>query len=58
MLKSLVVADSEGGLPDSHGLNLISFDRYLADYPQKHEPRIRVINLCDTAHYLSRGYSR
>lgn len=37
-------------------LTVITFDQYLSDYPKLGEPKIRIINLCDTAHYLSRGY--
>jgi glutathione synthase/RimK-type ligase-like ATP-grasp enzyme len=56
MRKTLIVVDDhELALPDT-GVEWISFEQYLADYPKIDEPRIRVINLCDTAHYLSRGY--
>jgi len=56
MRKTLVVVDDHKlALPDT-GVEWISFDQYLADYPKIDEPRIRVINLCDTARYLSRGY--
>ena len=34
----------------------ISFDTYLRDYPKLNEPRMRIINLCDTQRYLSQGY--
>lgn len=37
-------------------LNVITFEQYLSDYPKLGEPRTRIINLCDTEHYLSRGY--
>ncbi|MFW1677883.1 RimK family protein [Pontibacter sp. JAM-7] len=56
MLKTLVVVDHEDLLAEYRDLNVIGFDHYLTDYPQKNEPRTRIINLCDTAHYLSRGY--
>ncbi|MDF2182110.1 RimK family protein [Neptuniibacter sp. CAU 1671] len=56
MRRTLIVVDHEELLANPGELNVIGFDRYLADYPQKNEPLTRIINLCDTAHYLSRGY--
>lgn len=35
---------------------VITFDQYLQEHPKKGEKKVRLINLCDTAHYLSRGY--
>ncbi|MEJ2756139.1 MAG: RimK-like ATPgrasp N-terminal domain-containing protein [Gammaproteobacteria bacterium] len=55
MLKTVFVVDNETSLLDSR-LEAISFDAYLCDYPRLNEPRIRIINLCDTSRYLSRGY--
>lgn len=34
----------------------IGFEKYLKDYPKKNEPKTRLINLCNTEHYLSKGY--
>ena len=55
MLNTLIVVDDET-LLSSAELAAISFEQYLADYPKKDERKTRVINLCDTAIYLSRGY--
>lgn len=55
MLKTLIVVDDETLLSNTQ-LAAISFDQYLSDYPKKDERKTRVINLCDTAIYLSRGY--
>ena len=55
MLNTLIVMDDETLLSNAE-LAAISFERYLADYPKKDERKTRVINLCDTAIYLSRGY--
>ncbi|MGB0957016.1 MAG: RimK family protein [Litorivicinus sp.] len=52
MYKTLVVVDQ---LDPAHP-EAITFEQYLADYPKKAEPKTRVINLCNTEHYLSRGY--
>jgi glutathione synthase/RimK-type ligase-like ATP-grasp enzyme len=55
MFNTLIVAD-EGTLLANTGLPAISFEHYLSDYPKKDERKTRVINLCDTSIYLSRGY--
>ncbi len=34
----------------------VRFAEYLAQYPKKGEKRTRIINVCDTAQYLSQGY--
>lgn len=54
MYKTIIVSD-QAETP-SLNLNVITFDQYLSDYPKLGEPKIRIINLCDTEHYLSRGY--
>jgi glutathione synthase/RimK-type ligase-like ATP-grasp enzyme len=54
MYKTIVVTD-QAETP-SLDINVITFDQYLSDYPKLGEPRTRIINLCDTEHYLSRGY--
>jgi len=55
MLYTLIVVDNEMLLSNTE-LAAISFEQYLSDYPKKDERKTRVINLCDTAIYLSRGY--
>jgi len=55
MLNTLIVVDDDTLLANT-GLAAISFEQYLSDYPKKDERKTRVINLCDTAIYLSRGY--
>jgi len=55
MYTTLVVTDSGTELPGVD-LKAIPFDQYLADYPKLGEPRTRIINLCNTERYLSRGY--
>lgn len=54
MYKTLVVADPMESLP--RGIEVTTFEQYLSDYPKLGEPRTRIINLCDTEQYLSRGY--
>ncbi len=54
MYKTLVVTDQTETPPLD--LNVITFDQYLEDFPKLGEPRTRIINLCDTEQYLSRGY--
>lgn len=61
MYKTIVVVDTDDTELQSRFekdpvLLIISFQRYLTDYPKLNEPKTRVINLCDTAHYLSKGY--
>ena len=56
MYKTLLVTDSELATSRSCGLEVISFETYLRDYPKLDEPKIRVVNLCDTDKYLSKGY--
>ncbi len=56
MLKTLFVVDDETAPLLPENLNAISFDSYLRDYPKLNEPKIRVINLCNTERYLSQGY--
>ncbi|MDY7026241.1 MAG: RimK-like ATPgrasp N-terminal domain-containing protein [Pseudomonadota bacterium] len=34
----------------------IDFSTYLNEYPTLNEPKLRIINLCDTGRYLSQGY--
>lgn len=57
MMTTLIVVDK---LKDfAVGVNeatVIDFDRYLADYPKTGEHKTRIINLCATDKYLSKGY--
>jgi glutathione synthase/RimK-type ligase-like ATP-grasp enzyme len=55
MINTLFVVDDET-LLSNPDISAISFDAYLSEYPKKDERKTRVINLCDTAIYLSRGY--
>jgi glutathione synthase/RimK-type ligase-like ATP-grasp enzyme len=55
MSTTLVVLDNDLIIPQV-SLNSISFEVYLHDYPKINEPKTRVINLCDTETYLSKGY--
>jgi glutathione synthase/RimK-type ligase-like ATP-grasp enzyme len=56
MYKTMVVVDGDDVLLDSPDLEVISFERYLTDYPKINEPKTRIINLCNTDRYLSKGY--
>jgi glutathione synthase/RimK-type ligase-like ATP-grasp enzyme len=54
--KTLIVVDNENQCLNNDNLLSISFEAYLRDYPKRQEPKTRVINLCDTGIYLSKGY--
>jgi len=61
MYLTLLVVDADSvdlheAFPDSKFFGLIDFETYLKDYPKKNEPKTRLINLCNTEHYLSKGY--
>jgi glutathione synthase/RimK-type ligase-like ATP-grasp enzyme len=56
MFKTLIVVDQADDLAGAELPDIITFEQYLADYPKKNERKTRLINLCDTRHYLSRGY--
>jgi len=59
MIHTIVVVDSVDPFSEQKidvGVSLIDFHQYLSDYPKKGEPKTRVINLCATDLYLSRGY--
>lgn len=56
MFKTIVVVDEQHSGLEEANLTVITFDQYLADYPKLNEPKTRIINLCDTEQYLSRGY--
>lgn len=55
MLNTLFVVDTAFSTSGSE-LETLLFDDYLRDYPKHNEPKIRIINLCDTERYLSEGY--
>jgi glutathione synthase/RimK-type ligase-like ATP-grasp enzyme len=56
MHKTLIVVDSEELVLDDSYPEVLSFEKYLQDYPKLNEGKTRIINLCDTEHYLSKGY--
>lgn len=58
MFKTLIVVDGEEEALQLMGgeVEVISFDKYLRDYPKRNELKIRIINLCDITNYLSKGY--
>ncbi|MEJ2418305.1 MAG: RimK-like ATPgrasp N-terminal domain-containing protein [Exilibacterium sp.] len=56
MYKTLIVIDNKEYHLDENFADMIDFDTYLTDYPKQNEPKTRIINLCDTRHYLSKGY--
>lgn len=56
MYKTLVVVDDENVELGQSRSDVISFEKYLRDYPKLNEPKTRIINLCDTEQYLSKGY--
>ena len=51
-----VVDDDTALFTETGGLAVITFSDYLQHYPKLNEPRVRIINLCDTSRYLSQGY--
>lgn len=55
MSKTLIVVDNDA-ITTSQSQATISFEQYLRDYPKLNEGKTRIINLCDTQDYLSRGY--
>lgn len=58
MITTLIVVDSpnEFSQLDLHDCEVIDFDRYLSEFPKRDEGKMRVINLCATDRYLSKGY--
>ena len=55
-MNTLIVVDEVNDLFKNRDWNIISFDTYLEEHPKKNQSRLRVINLCDSKRYLSRGY--
>lgn len=56
MYRTLIVVDNDALYVGDSSVEWMSFETYLRDYPKYDEPKIRIINLCDTEHYLSKGY--
>lgn len=56
MFKTLIVVDNNEQRIAQTFDNVITFETYLRDYPKHNEPKTRIINLCDTQQYLSKGY--
>ncbi|MGQ8363894.1 RimK family protein [Glaciecola sp. 1036] len=55
MFKTIVVVDNLNEMPVINA-SVIDFAQYLADFPKIGEPKTRIINLCATDLYLSKGY--
>lgn len=55
MFKTIIVVDDMVDMPVIDA-TVIDFAHYLADYPKAGEPKTRIINLCATDRYLSKGY--
>jgi glutathione synthase/RimK-type ligase-like ATP-grasp enzyme len=53
--KTLIVIDENSPVGDELQ-GVIHFDAYLKVYPKRNEPKTRIINLCDSKAYLSKGY--
>ncbi|NWL16193.1 RimK family protein [Pseudoalteromonas sp. Scap03] len=56
MFKTLIVVDNNEQALALSFENVITFNTYLRDYPKRNEPKTRIINLCDSSQYLSKGY--
>ncbi|MEZ5535567.1 MAG: RimK family protein [Thiolinea sp.] len=56
MYNTLIVVDNADLSLSEHHHAVISFEKYLRDYPKLNEQHTRIINLCDTERYLSKGY--
>lgn len=56
MFKTLIVVDNNEQTLAQLFENVITFNTYLRDYPKRDEPKTRIINLCDSSQYLSKGY--
>ncbi len=56
MYTTLIIVDDPSLVFTSGALKVISFEQYLHEYPKRNERKTRIINLCDTEHYLSKGY--
>jgi len=56
VFKTLIVVDNNEQTLAQLFENVITFNTYLRDYPKRDEPKTRIINLCDSSQYLSKGY--
>jgi hypothetical protein len=56
VFKTLIVVDNNEQTLAQSFENVITFNSYLRDYPKHNEPKTRIINLCDSSQYLSKGY--
>lgn len=56
MTRTLLLVDSQREAEMLPGREAVTFDAYLQGEGDLRNPGLRVINLCDTQHYLSRGY--
>jgi len=56
VFKTLIVVDNNEQTLAQSFENVITFNTYLRDYPKQNEPKTRIINLCDSSQYLSKGY--
>ncbi len=56
MQQTLIVVEDSADWSFETAATLISFEKYLHDYPKLNEPKTRIINVCDTENYLSKGY--
>jgi len=56
VFKTLIVVDNNEQTLAHSFENVITFNTYLRDYPKLNEPKTRIINLCDSSQYLSKGY--
>ena len=52
MHNTLIVTDDVTPFGNT-ALTVLTFQDYLAEFPKLNEPKIRVINICDTTRYLS-----
>lgn len=56
MYNTLIVLENNTLSVEPNRPDIISFESYLRDYPKLNERKTRIINLCDTERYLSKGY--
>lgn len=58
MITTLIVVDSLNNVSQLvlQNCEVIDFEKYLSEFPKRGEGKMRVINLCATDRYLSKGY--
>lgn len=56
MYKTLLVVDTPDITIENENVTVLTFEDYVQQYPKLNEPKVRLINLCNTERYLSRGY--